>query len=101
MQAVLRGVIWAVGVAYAAGLSYGLYFVWTLIEWSAQRGGVLPWRLIYGNVKVSAEWRKVRIPQAVLDLHIPIAVILAILALTFAAWIWRNTLGRLDPGVGH
>ncbi|MCI4666058.1 MAG: hypothetical protein MRY74_15185 [Neomegalonema sp.] len=98
---VKRAVIGVVGVAYATALTYGLYVAWSFFELIVRRGGSVPWKRLFGDVKISAEWRKFRLPAWILDLHIPIAVILGVLAVTAAAWIWRRTLGRIDPSADH
>ena len=66
------------GVAFSAALAFALYYGWSSVDALIR---MLP-----------------NPPRGVVfDLKIPIAVILGVLALSLANWIWSKTVGRFDP----
>lgn len=87
------------GVVYFALWTVGLYWLWFgfrqpnfLFPGDRQ----LPWGL--GGFR-DIVWNTIPNPYRfwVLDAQIPLLVVLSILALTLANWIWGKTLGRLQP----
>lgn len=103
-------VLWAVGMIYAFVIGYLLFALLGLFQFFgvADPVGVVtarnPWNWISWNLLFTPEnaemlgfnrqwWHRL----ATNDLRLPLQLIVAFLALTLADWLWRMTLGRLQP----
>ncbi len=99
-----------VGVVYALVLVFLLYALWEFF--AALRGnGSIAWRPFFnalesalgmvglglGEIDISEGMRAFRMPLAneLFELRTPVTVILGVVFLTAANWLWRVTLGRL------